>query len=273
MKKFYIPTTSLNFTNILSSESVSPLSFFEKRGFGSPRWFNIPENPLKNSIVLHEVFGYFDVPVSDMESHPMVIEVCLSDEDIETLMQLDNHVFLCDHSLYLDPKSSRFLFFDEQHRESSLFMSDAFVETKMVKIYEKQIQTIDRPEYCYTPLLTGERQELNLSAIEFDKSLNKMKGLLYGFYLGGLLSSSRETVVQLNTYISIKNVFAAILASSDHKATPMQLTQLTTLFTTVQPPVPFLEELKSFLNEDSYQRVVTIDVNMDVSMVNAMFTG
>lgn len=100
MKKYYIPTTSLNFNNILSSESVSPHSFFERRGFGYPRWFNIPENPLENSIVLYENFGCFDLPVTDVESHPMIIEVCLPDDEIETLLQLDNHIF-CVTTLYI----------------------------------------------------------------------------------------------------------------------------------------------------------------------------
>ena len=259
MKKYYIPTTSLNFNNILSSESVSPHSFFERRGFGYPRWFNIPENPLENSIVLYENFGCFDLPVTDVESHPMIIEVCLPDDEIETLLQLDNHIFLCDHTIYLDPKSSRFLFFDEEYLRITLSLSDASLETKMVKLYERRIQTVGKPEYCYPPISTGERQELNLSAIEFDKSLNKMKGLLYGFYIGSLLSSSREMVVQLKTYLSIKNVFAAILASSDHKATPAQLEQLSALFAIVQPPVPFLEKLKSILNDESvYQAVAKL---------------
>lgn len=251
MKKFYIPTTSLNFNNILSSESVSPHAFYEKRRFGYPRWFNVPENSFENSIVLYDVFGSFDFPVSDMESHPMVIEVCLSDEDITTLLPFGDHVFLCDHTLYLDPKSSRILFFDEQHRRITLSMSDASLETKMVKLYEKRIVTVSRPDYRFLPISSDEKQNLNESAIEFDKSLNKMKGLLYGFYIGSLLSSTREKTVQLKTYQSIKNVFAAILASSDHKASVSQMDQLNTLFATVQPPIPFLEKLKSVVSDDS----------------------
>ena len=250
MKKYYIPTTSLNFNNILSSESVSPRAFFENRKFGYPRWFNIPENPLENSIVLHDVFGCFDIPTSDLESHPMVIEVCMVDEDIATFLQLDEHTFLCDHTVYLDPKSSRFIFFDEQHRRITLSMSDASLETKMVKLYEKRIQTVSRPVFLYTPITSCEKQELNIKAIEFDKSLNKMKGLLYGFYIGSLLSGSKELTVQLKTYHSIKNVFAAILASSDHKATSGQMEQLNALFAIVQPPIPFLERLKAILKEE-----------------------
>jgi len=32
-KIFYIPTSTLNFTNILSSESISPKVFYEQRDF------------------------------------------------------------------------------------------------------------------------------------------------------------------------------------------------------------------------------------------------
>lgn len=42
--KLYIPTTTLNFDNILSSESISPKAFYEKRGFGYKTWETVDEN-------------------------------------------------------------------------------------------------------------------------------------------------------------------------------------------------------------------------------------
>ena len=43
MKKLYIPTSTLNFNNILSSESISPKAFYAIRGFGYSRWQEVEE--------------------------------------------------------------------------------------------------------------------------------------------------------------------------------------------------------------------------------------
>ena len=63
--KLYIPTTSLNFNNILSTESISPKGFYASRGFGYSRWFSIPENNLDGAILLYESPAELVRPKSD----------------------------------------------------------------------------------------------------------------------------------------------------------------------------------------------------------------
>ena len=75
MEKRYIPTTSLNFNNVLSSESISPKAFYQKRGFGYIRWFSIPENDIDNVILLYKSLSSFVRKKGDMEDHPLLIEV------------------------------------------------------------------------------------------------------------------------------------------------------------------------------------------------------
>lgn len=45
------------------------------------------------------------------------------------------------------------------------------------------------------------------SLIEEDYVLNKMKGLLYGYYIGANLSSTKEQVQKLDTLREILNIF------------------------------------------------------------------
>ena len=73
--KLYIPTTSLNFNNILSTESISPKGFYASRGFGYSRWFSIPENNLDGAILLYESPAELVRPKSDLEDHPLLIEI------------------------------------------------------------------------------------------------------------------------------------------------------------------------------------------------------
>jgi len=99
MKKYYIPTSSLNFNNIFSSESISPCGFYSLRNFGYSNCVSIPENPLEGAILLYEELKSFARPISNVEDHPMLIEI----ETDETFPTLQDGVFYSTHTIYLDP--------------------------------------------------------------------------------------------------------------------------------------------------------------------------
>lgn len=260
MKTYYIPTSSLNFNNILSSESVSPKAFYKSRAFGYSRWATIPENPYDNSIVLYDQLCSFMRPKSDYEDHPMVIEVVLDDIFINTLTNLNEHTSLSDRTIYLDPFTTRIFFFSENDKRIALSLSDSSMETKFVRLYQKKIQIIAPPDVSYSlPDPSKEVQSLNTTEIESDKRTNRMKGMLYGYYIGGLLSSSREDVIRLNSLRKIQDILAAVLASYDHKATPQQRAELKNLYSSVQPEIPFFTKLSRLVSEKSlFDAIITL---------------
>lgn len=248
MKTFYIPTSSLNFNNILSSESISPKAFYRARAFGYSRWVSIPENPNENSIVLYDQLCSFVRPKSDLEDHPMVVEVILDDILIGTLTRLEEHTFLSDRTIYLDPFTTRIFFFSEKDRRVALSLSDSSIETKLVRLYQKKIQVITPPVVSYHSLGTSnEVQSLNMTEIDREKRINRMKGLLYGYYIGGLLSSSRDDILTLNSLREIQDILAAIVASLDHRATPQQINRLRVLYSGLQPEIPFYTKLSKLI--------------------------
>ena len=249
MKKFYIPTSSLNFTNILSSESISPKAFYMARSFGIGRWETISENPYQNSIVLYDELRSFNRPISDVEDHPLLIEIVLHEQVEATLMKITDNLYLCDRTIYIDPFSTRLLFFTEKDKTIALSISDASSETKFVHLYRSRIQVIPAPVINYQPITdTKEVQNFNTKEVESDKRINRMKGLLYGYYIGALLSTSKELVVKLNAAREINDIYAAILASLEHKATPQQKNRLENLFLTIHP-VPFISKLKELITD------------------------
>ena len=73
--KYYIPTSSLNFNNILSTESISPKAMYKKRGYGYSRWFTVEENNIEHTTLLFDTLCVFDRPISDIEDHAMLIEI------------------------------------------------------------------------------------------------------------------------------------------------------------------------------------------------------
>lgn len=226
MKKFYIPTSTLNFNNILSSESISPKAFYEKRGFGYSRWATVPENPFNNAIVLLENLCSFERPKSDIEDHPLLIEVLLD----ETQLKHADGFWYCDHTIYFAPTTTRFLFYTETDKTITISMSKSSSETKLMRIYSRQIQIIQKPKELYKPITSGEPCELNELEIEKDARINKMKGMLYGYYIGSLLSSDMDSVKSLNALKEIHNIFAAILSSFEKRPTVYQNERLDDLF-------------------------------------------
>ena len=260
MKTFYIPTTTLNFNNILSSESISPKAFYKNRLFGYSRWASIPENPFENSIVLYDQAGYYNRPKSDYEDHPLLLEVVLDDDFVSALTAIDEHAFLSDRTICLNPFTTKLFFFSENDKKIALSLSDSSIETKFVSIYQKKIQVASPPIYKYSSSFSlSEKQSLNLSEIEKDKRINRMKGLLYGYYIGGLLSASLDDVIKLNSLREIHNVYAAILASVDHKANPQQYERLQELYSLIQPEIPLFSKLSKLVTEKQlFNAIITL---------------
>ena len=236
MKKLYIPTSSLNFNNILSSESISPKSFYERRGFGYRRWTAIPENENENVILLYETPFSFERPISDVEDHPMMIEIT-TEEDFS--LANASGVRYSDHTIYLDPWNTKFIFFEEKDKRVALSLSDNSLETKMLPLYAKNGICLGRYEKLR---ISSVKLQLPLcvSGLEKDKQLNKMKGLLYGYYIGANLSSSKETAQQYRILMELRDLVAAILSSENHSYTPSQGARLSELLARFQENDPNL---------------------------------
>ena len=193
MKKLYIPTSTLNFNNILSSESISPKAFYTIRGFGYSRWQEVEENNKENVILLYEEPFSFSRPDSDVEDHPMLLEIT-TDKDYPSMAE---GLYYSDESIYLSPWRTRFIFFNEQDRRVALSISDSSLETKMLGLYHRQLYIETYPQKKLPDVACN--APLNKEAIDFDVRINKMKGLLYGYYIGALLSSTPELVGKANS--------------------------------------------------------------------------
>jgi len=227
MKKYYIPTSSLNFNNILSTESISPKSFYDKRGFGYSRWFVVDENNIDSVILLYDTPHEFVRPQSDIEDHPMLVEIT-TDEEFTCLKE---GIYFSAQTIYLNPWQTRFIFFSDKVCTTVLSLSDSSLETKMIRLYQKQL-IIEHFEGLYPSIdetnihLPDKIQEF----IEKDCSINKMKGLLYGYYIGAILSTSPEQIAKLRTLREIQNIFSSVVSSYDRMLSSTQSERLNDLF-------------------------------------------
>lgn len=254
--KYYIPTSSLNFNNILSTESLSPKAFYDKRGFGYSRWFTVEENSIEHITLLYDTPHMFDRPKSDIEDHPMLLEI---DTD-ETFPQLAEGIFYSDRTIYLNPWQTKFIFFNEKDRMTAISLSDSSLETKLVRLYQRKIY-VHQFEGTYPivhvpcSLSVGDMNKY----VEDDYIINKMKGLLYGYYIGANFSSTKEHVQKLDTLREIQNIFSSVLSSYDRVPSNVQRNRLNQLFDYLDSLQPIYIDLeKEFGNKQLVDRIFSI---------------
>ena len=246
--KYYIPTSSLNFNNILSTESISPKAMYEKRGFGYTRWFSVEENNCDRVTLLYDSMCFFQRPASDMEDHAMLIEITWDDE----FPSLSDGVYYTDKTIYLNPWQTRFIFFSERVRNTVLSLSDSSLETKMVRLYQRKmvvltnLNDINR-NYPITPKEIFSQTFDIETNIEEDYIINKMKGLLYGYYIGANLSSSQEYIRTLDLLREVNNIFASVISSYDRIPSQTQKARLDEIFYLIEREQPIYKDLEKEL--------------------------
>ena len=207
---------------------------------------------MTNAIVLYDEFRSFERHDSEYEDHPVVFEIAFSDDFVASLTQLSSGIFLCDKTIYLNPFSVRIHFFNEEDRRIVLSMSESSIETKMLKLYIKRMVISNRTEaqYILPEVIAEDTFQLNQEEIAKDIKLNRMKGLLYGYYIGCKLSSSNEDLAKLQNFREIQNIFAAILSSVDGRETALQVEQLTNYFNRLNKETNLYQSVLSLCKDE-----------------------
>lgn len=210
--KLFIPTSSLNFNNIMSCESLSPFAFYLQRNFGYKTFEQVNLNKFNNSFLLYEVFPKFQIPESEIVNYPMVIEVDI-DSEYEGLKKLQNGIWQIDRTVYLNPFSSRIYFYTSEHKRTILSRSDSSAETKLVNLYMNNIEVFQGEMQEYNLNAISDLPSLNYQELENDNKKNKIKGFAYAYLIAANNSTSKENVQLKNLINKIINLSSAIVNS------------------------------------------------------------
>jgi len=215
--KLYIPTTTLNFNNIMASESISPAGFYYVRGFGYKRFDKVEPNNLDNRIILYEKFPVFNINDKELENYPLVIEIdtITIGEDV---IKEENGVFYSEETIYLNPFSTQFIFNTETEKRSTLSKVEQSLNTKMVAIYRNCIiaktPNIESFEWKSVDLTDSKS---DFSKISKDRKINKLKGFLYAYLLGANKSVSKNVVYAKRRTKIFSNELSALVNSISAK--------------------------------------------------------
>ena len=242
--KLYIPTCTLNFNNILSSESISPLGFYVRRGFGNKRFYPVCANDKEQVIILYSKYPRFEVEENDLENYPMVIEIETDDYKDGFFEKAKEHdgveTYLCYHTINLNPFHCRIYFNSYQERQGVLSKAEQSLENKFYKLYAPNIDVKPKEKKTFfgvtKDLFTQSDKDdflWNLSYVNFkiknepidvsrDVLLDRIKGFIYCYLIGANSSVSNEVGKLKALSRKLRNTLSAVVNSPDKRPTQAQ---------------------------------------------------
>lgn len=249
--KLYIPTTTLNFNNIMSSESISPASFYTRRQFGYKRFEKVEPNNLDNRIILYDKYPEFHINNKELESYPMVIEVDTKTIKEDALKEYKDGVYYSEETIYLNPFTTKIFFGNENEKRSTLSKAEPSIETKMVPIYENRFckKNSDIKNFEWKNIKIEDTTTDNSTYISKDCKINKLKGFFYAYILAANKSLSIEVVALKKYTKELRNILSAVITSPDGKATYKQDEQLNILYKAINNALYRAEGLDKKLKE------------------------
>ena len=233
--KLYIPTSTLNFNNIMSSESISPAGFYSVRGFGYRRFEKVDPNNLDNRILLYEQYPIFRISDEELENYPMIIEIDTTTIKEDSIQTSNNSVFYSEETIYFNPISTKIYFRNDSEKRSTLSKTEPSIESKMVTLYQNclAIQSENVESFIWKKINIEDAKNSNPNNISKDKKINKLKGFLYAYILAAN-KSFPDQVVTLKKYAKdLRNTLSAVITSPDGQPTYRQQEQLNAIYAAI----------------------------------------
>lgn len=242
--RLYIPTCTLNFNNILSSESISPLGFYARRGFGNKRFYPVCANDKEQVIMSYSKYPRFEVEENDLENYPMVIEIESDDYKdgfFEKAQDYDRvETYLCYHTINLNPFHCRIYFNSYQECQGVLSKAEQSLENKFYKLYApnigvkpKEKKTFfgvakdlftqsEKDDFLWNPSYANCKIKNESIDVSRDVLLDRIKGFIYCYLIGANSSVSNEVGKLKALSRKLRNTLSAVVNSPDKRPTQAQ---------------------------------------------------
>lgn len=212
--KLYIATTTLNFDAIVSTESISPASFYQLRKFGISLFYDKASFMRPNSILLLDVFPYFSISREEVAHCPMVIEIEDSNYPGMFNKVKDNNeysVYQTGQTIYLSPLSCVIYFYSESDKRATLSKAESIVESKFylydalgaIKVFDSRSGFVKLGPDSFKQIHDFAVPES--SSIKEDIIINKAKGFIVSYMIGASLSITKESSRLQRLIKDIKN--------------------------------------------------------------------
>ncbi len=212
----YTVVQSDSFNNIFSTESLSPVSFYEKRNFGY-------RNYKKSELIRDNFIVFFTEQISTYDQNwsgeNFPVTVAISDELLDTKFKKDlgNGIFAYSKTVYFRAQSdkTRFIFRNEEEQNEAIACTLRSRDSKMVDFYkengcftifqetnlrvisESDLKVID--SNCSISETTVEESVLS------DNYIDKVKGAVYGYIIGTILGERQDYIIKKRLLSAVFN--------------------------------------------------------------------
>lgn len=240
--KLYIPTCTLNLSNILTTESISPVSFYAERGFGDKRFFPIESDTFNDIIILYDHFPTHNTKtrkiISKNEEHshdtaPIILEIDMEIEpkpELSKILEKDRvKVYCCNSTIYFTPENCSIYFKNERDKKSAIIRLERSLEAKYFELYRENLKVYneehknttqhkdDKKCFEWTNAFCKEEKEkfpsLNPDEkkehIAYDRYINQKKGCLVGYTMGARSSVTTNLAKLKKHTLAIHNGLSA----------------------------------------------------------------
>ena len=213
--KLFIATSSLNIDNILSTECIAPLSFYNARNYGYNTFYGLDLIPFKNVLILFSKIPYFEIKDNEHDSRPIVLEVDIDEKTTPLTHIFENdriHVYSLDSVLNLSPFNTRILFYNVNDLNHSRLSCSDSLTNKLGDHFKFDLCKGD----FNLAYLSGLNIHVEDTCKNYDakvlqnNELNVVKGFILGFYLGISKSVSSDTAVLLKIQKRIYDIVATL---------------------------------------------------------------
>ena len=141
MKTLYLPINSQNFNNIFASESISPCSFYKKRGFGIPR-FKTLFSEINDYLVLFNQPPEISLENSDEVAYILIFQLSV---DESCLKQISEGIWIYPKTIYLSLKNFKKLYFLSDYEKRFVVAgAESSKTTKGIRKYESIFEILDK---------------------------------------------------------------------------------------------------------------------------------
>jgi hypothetical protein len=270
MEKLYIATSTLNFNNILATESISPVTFYARRNFGYKRFTQVEPNPFPNSLIAYDKLPIFQIEESGYDDYPMIIEIqkeLIQDNKISGAFEKNGiKIFQLNKTIYLHPNKVKFLFFNENDRKIAIIKSEPSIETKLLPVYNKRFVPINKgyDSFQWNKSFLENISDLSdsnlMGEIEFDSKINKLKGFYYSYFLGIILSMSTKEKTTRENLNSISDLLIKLSGEKDI-FTNESLDELEKIQSLVESTLSYSKKQLYIRNTNSISQITEFNFN------------
>jgi len=204
-KSLWIPINLWNLNEVFTTESISPISFYEERNFGNP--FNRNQEAIEdiNNLIL------FD----DLIQSSILLKISNTLLDINCLTEIKtnkSNLKSYEYSKTIYLKKGYFNVYFTSQEKLNEFLNNAFMllEVKTTNKYKSDfrvIESIPKKNGFYQTQLISDKTPFQPF---FDKAINQIKGLIYGYLIGSLGTLDQKEQNLISDLSKLKNTIGSI---------------------------------------------------------------